>query len=44
MLSLHVINVASNKNGVGYGPWTHTDGWSDALVEYIRALEPMQEG
>jgi hypothetical protein len=43
MLSLYVINVASNKNGVGYGPWTHIDGWSDAVVEYIRALEPMQE-
>jgi 60 kDa SS-A/Ro ribonucleoprotein len=39
----YVINVASNKNGVGYGPWTHIDGWSDAVVEYIRALEPMQE-
>jgi hypothetical protein len=43
MLSLYVINVASNKNGVGYGPWTRIDGWSDAVVEYIRALEPMQE-
>jgi 60 kDa SS-A/Ro ribonucleoprotein len=39
----YVINVASNKNGVGYGPWTHIDGWSDAVVEYIRALEPTQE-
>lgn len=37
----YVINVASNKNGVGYGPWTHIDGWSEAVVEYIRALEQM---
>ena len=37
----YMINVASNKNGVGYGPWTHIDGWSDAVVEYIRALEQM---
>jgi len=37
----YVINVASNKNGVGYGPWTHIDGWSEAVVEYIRVLEQM---
>jgi len=37
----YVINVASNKNGVGYGPWTHIDGWSEAVVEYIRGFEQM---
>lgn len=35
----YVINVASYKNGVGYGRWTHIDGWSESVVEYIRALE-----
>lgn len=35
----YVVNVASYKNGVGYGAWTHIDGWSEAVVEYIRALE-----
>jgi 60 kDa SS-A/Ro ribonucleoprotein len=35
----YVINVASYKNGVGYGKWTHIDGWSESVVEYIRALE-----
>jgi len=35
----YVINVASYKNGVGYGAWMHIDGWSEAVVEYIRALE-----
>jgi hypothetical protein len=35
----YVINVASNKNGVGYGNWTHIDGWSEAVVEYIAELE-----
>jgi hypothetical protein len=35
----YVINVASAKNGVGYGAWTHLDGFSEAVVEYIRALE-----
>ena len=37
----YVINVASYKNGVGYGQWVHIDGWSEAVVEYIRAAEPM---
>jgi len=35
----YVINVASYKNGVGYGKWTHIDGWSESVVEYIRTLE-----
>jgi 60 kDa SS-A/Ro ribonucleoprotein len=35
----YVINVASYKNGVGYGKWTHIDGWSESVVEYIRMLE-----
>jgi len=35
----YVINVASNRNGVGYGPWTHVDGWSEAVVDYIAELE-----
>lgn len=35
----YVINVASYKNGVGYGKWTHIDGWSESIVEYIRELE-----
>ena len=37
----YVINVASYKNGVGYGEWTHIDGWSESVIEYIRALERM---
>ena len=35
----YAINVASYKNGVGYGKWTHIDGWSESVVEYIRVLE-----
>ena len=35
----YVVNVASYRNGVGYGPWTHIDGWSESVVEYIRELE-----
>ncbi|HXR38491.1 MAG TPA: VWA domain-containing protein, partial [Terracidiphilus sp.] len=35
----YVINVASARNGVGYGPWTHIDGWSEAVIDYIAELE-----
>jgi hypothetical protein len=35
----YMVNVASARNGVGYGPWTHIDGWSEAVLDYIRELE-----
>ena len=35
----YIINVASYKNGVGYGPWNHIDGWSESIIDYIRELE-----
>lgn len=35
----YVINVASAKNGIGYGAWTHIDGWSEAVVDYIMQHE-----
>lgn len=35
----YVINVASNKNGVGYGVWNHVDGWSEAVIDYIGEIE-----
>ncbi len=37
----YMINVASFQNGVGYGAWMHVDGWSDSVIEYIRAAEPV---
>lgn len=35
----YVINVASNRNGVGYGPWTHIDGFSETVLRFIHAHE-----
>lgn len=35
----YVINVASYKNGVGYGAWTHIDGWSEAVFDFISEVE-----
>lgn len=39
----YLINVASAKNGVGYGAWTHIDGWSEACVDYIQQHETNYE-
>jgi 60 kDa SS-A/Ro ribonucleoprotein len=36
----HVVNVAPYKQGVSYGNrWTHVDGWSERIVDYIAAAE-----
>ncbi len=35
----YVINVASYRNGVGYGKWMHIDGWSEAVIDYLRLFE-----
>jgi len=35
----YMINVASNKNGVGYGKWVHVDGFSESVIRYIYELE-----
>jgi 60 kDa SS-A/Ro ribonucleoprotein len=36
----YMINVASNRNGVGYGPWVHIDGFSERIFEFIGEHEP----
>lgn len=35
----YMINVASYKNGVGYGRWTHVDGFSENVLRFIHELE-----
>lgn len=35
----YMINVASAKNGVGYGRWTHLDGFSEAVIRFITEIE-----
>lgn len=35
----YLINVASNRNGVGYGAWTHIDGFSEGVFTYIQEAE-----
>jgi len=40
----YMLNVASNKNGVGYGTWLHIDGWSDKVLTYIARYEASEQG
>ena len=35
----YIINVGGYKQGIGYGPWVTIDGWSESVIEYIRASE-----
>lgn len=35
----YMINVASAKNGVGYGKWTHIDGFSEHVLRFISEVE-----
>jgi 60 kDa SS-A/Ro ribonucleoprotein len=43
MKHAYMINVASNKNGVGYGRWTHIDGFSENVIRFIREIEANTE-
>lgn len=35
----YMVNVASNKNGVGYGKWTHIDGFSEGILRWMHEVE-----
>ena len=36
----YIINISNEKNGIGYKPnWTHIDGFSEAVLQYIVAAE-----
>jgi 60 kDa SS-A/Ro ribonucleoprotein len=39
----YMVNVASARNGVGYGPWTRIDGFSEAVLDFIREHERLTE-
>lgn len=35
----YMVNVASARNGIGYGPWTRIDGFSENVLRFIHAHE-----
>ena len=37
----YLINVASCRNGIGYGKWTHLDGFSESILKYIKEYEAL---
>ena len=41
----YVTNVAPYKSGISYGNgWTHIDGWSERVLDYIAAIEGENAG
>lgn len=39
----YIINVATNKHGIGFYPWVTIDGWSEAVLDFIRLYEAEDE-
>lgn len=39
----YMINVSSERNGVGYGKWNHIDGFSEAVLDYIVEFEKIRD-
>jgi uncharacterized protein with von Willebrand factor type A (vWA) domain len=37
----YMVNVASARNGVGYGAWTHIDGFSEAVIRFMHQHEAL---
>jgi hypothetical protein len=40
----YMVNVASARNGVGYGRWTHLDGFSEQVLKFIGEHEALMKG
>lgn len=39
----YVVNISTNKNGIGYYKWIHIDGWSEYIINYIQEYEKLLE-
>lgn len=35
----YMVNVGTYQHGIGYGAWTHIDGWSEQVIRYIGETE-----
>lgn len=43
-LNNYMLNIASSKNGVGYGnDWTNISGFSESVIDYIKEIEKLVE-
>ena len=39
----YLINVASTTHGIGYGKWTHVDGFSENVLRFISEHENLED-
>lgn len=39
----YMVNVSCEKNGIGYGKWTHIDGFSEQIINYIIQSENISD-
>lgn len=39
----YLVNIASASNGIGYDKWTHINGFSESVIQYIVALEKEEQ-
>jgi 60 kDa SS-A/Ro ribonucleoprotein len=39
----YLINVSTDRHGIAYGPWVHVDGFSEKIVDYVRAYEGCED-
>jgi hypothetical protein len=35
----YIVNVGGYQQGIAYGPWVSIDGWSEAVLDYVRMSE-----
>jgi hypothetical protein len=35
----YIVNVGTYQHGIGYAPWVTIDGWSEAVLDFIRLYE-----
>jgi TROVE domain/von Willebrand factor type A domain len=38
----YIVNVGGYKQGIAYGPWISIDGWSEAILDYVRMNEEVE--
>lgn len=38
----YIVNVSGNQHGIAYGPWVSIDGWSEAILDYVRLNEEVE--
>jgi 60 kDa SS-A/Ro ribonucleoprotein len=38
----YIVNVGGYKQGIAYGTWISIDGWSEAILDYVRLNEDIE--